>query len=114
MSYSTISEEYEKAKPQSQVTRALSEFPLIEHWGPPARTLIPYEKSGPSLTVHSLTRVKARIPDTNQTIVYSSESYDKSSKIAYLFVCINPSNNHPQFGHIKELYHHLFCEYESI
>ena len=76
-----------------------------------------YEKSllsGPSVTVHILKRAKLRMPDTNQLITYSAASYDKSSRISSSYVCINPGNEHPQFGRILQLYHHSFCDHTCI
>ena len=115
--YLSITEEYEKAKLQSKRSRRLSEFPSLDQWTPSTRVLSSYEKSlllGPSLTVHILKKAKLRIPDTNQMITYTGASYDISSRIASSYVCINPGNEHPQFGRILHLYQHSFCDHTCI
>ena len=115
--YSFMIEEYQKAKLKSKNSRNLSEFPSIDQWTPPTRTLSSYEKSlcsGPSATAHIIKTAKVRMPDTNQLIVYSASRYDRSSRIASSYVCMTPGNKHPQFGRILYLYHHSFCDHTCI
>lgn len=115
--YSSITEEYEKAKLQSKRLCKLSTFPSIDQWTPPTRTLSPYEQSlllGPSLTVNIVKAAKVRMANTNQMVMYSGANYDRSSRINSSYVCINPGNEHPKFGRILNLYQHSFGEHTCV
>lgn len=117
--YNEIVKQYEIDKTRNKFKELKKAFPSKANWKPPMRTLLPLERDllhGPTEAVTLLRKIQVSNPLNGRLVTYSSMLHEeKLSRVSSAYVCLSHNNKqckNPEFGLIRQIFFHKFCEQE--
>ena len=119
--YNEIVSEYEIDKTRNKFKGLKGAFPSKVNWNPPMRSLLPSERDllhGPQEAVTLLKKIQVSNPLNGRLVTYSSMLHEeKLSRVSSAYVCLSHNKQQckdPEFGLIRQIILHKFCEQEVI